>query len=229
MKKWRLLALAALAAGAVTACGDDATAPAQTADVRVVHASADAPSVDVLVDGAVALSDVPFKAFSDYLGVPAGTRRLQVRAAGTSTIVIDASAALDAGRQYTVIALNEVGMIEPLVLVDDNTSPAAGNVKVRLIHASPTAGPVDIYVTAPNADLSTTAPTLSNVPFKAVSAYLEVPASTYQIRVVPAGTNSVALDSGPVTLDAGQIRTVIAVDAQGGGLPVGAIVLADRG
>lgn len=229
MQKWSFLALAALLAGAVTACGDDTTAPAATAELRVVHASADAPSVDVLVDGTAALSNVPFTAFSEYLSVPAGTRRLQVRASGTNTIVIDAGAPLAPGRQYTVVALNEVAMIEPLVLTDDNSAPAAGSVKVRLVHASPVAGAVDIYVTGPNADLSMAAPTLAGVPFKGVSDYLEVPAGTYQIRVVPAGTKTVALDSGPVTLTAGQIRTVIAVDAPGGGAPVGAIVLPDLG
>jgi subtilisin family serine protease len=37
------------------------------ARVRVVHASPDAPAVDILVNGAVALSNVPFTAVSDYL------------------------------------------------------------------------------------------------------------------------------------------------------------------
>ena len=219
-----------LAAALVTAgCDDDdPTSPATTAQLRVVHASPDAPAVDVLVDDATALTNVAYKASSAYLEVPAGTRNLQVRAAGTSTTVIDADAALATGESYTVLATGRLASIAPLVLEDDLTAPAAGNVRVRLVHASPTAGTVDIYVTAPGASIATAAPTLAGVPFRAASAYLEVPAGTYRVRVTPTGTKTVALDVNDVALAAGQVRTAIAVDAPGGGTPLGVIVLADR-
>jgi hypothetical protein len=48
------------------------------------------------------------------------------------------------------------------------------------------------------------------------------------VRIVPAGTRTVALDTGPLTLAAGQVRTAIAVDARGGGDPFGVILLDDR-
>jgi hypothetical protein len=127
-----------------------------------------------------------------------------------------------------VIATGPVAAIAPLVLEDDLTTPAAGNIKLRLVHASPTAGPVDIYVTAPGADLTTVTPTLANVPFRAASDYLEVPAGTYRVRITPAGSKTVAIDVDGVTLTSGQIRTAVAVDAPGGGAPLGAILLADR-
>jgi len=153
------LAAVALAALAVTACDDDddPIAPVATAQVRVVHASPDAPAVDVLVDGDAVLNNVPFKAASNYLAVPEGTRNLRVRATGTSTVVIDANAPLGAGKAYTVIATGPVASIAPLVLEDDLTNPATGNIKLRLVHGSPTAGNVDIYVTAPGASIATAA------------------------------------------------------------------------
>ena len=51
---------------------------AEMAKVRVVHASPDAPAVDVYVDGAKALSNVTFFTASDYLSLPAGEHRFQV-------------------------------------------------------------------------------------------------------------------------------------------------------
>ena len=48
------------------------------------------------------------------------------------------------------------------------------------------------------------------------------------MRVTPTGTKIVALDTGTLSLAAGQVRTAIAVDAPGGGGPVGVILLADR-
>ena len=114
-----------------------------------------------------------------------------------------------------------------MVLVDDNTPPAAGYIKLRLVHASPSAGPVDIYITEPNADISSINPTLINVPFKANSEYLEVPAGDYQVRIAVAGTKTVPIDTGALTLVDGQIRTAFAVDGDGGtGFEV--ILLADR-
>lgn len=224
-----ILTLASLLVVAVAAaCSDDnGTNPTPDARLRVVHASADAPNVDVLVDGDVVLTDVPFEAFSAYLAVPAGARNIQVRATGTTTTVINVTPTLVAGTDYTVLAVGPLASIEPLLLTDDNAAPAAGSVKVRLVHASPAAGLVDIYVTAPGADISGVAPSLANVPFKAASPYVPVLAGDYQVRITAAGTKTVALDTGTLTLTAGQIRTGVAVDAPGGGLPVGAIVLAD--
>jgi hypothetical protein len=223
-----LLGLAAVAALSACDDDDDPVSPPATAQVRVVHASADAPNVDVLVDGNAVLTNVPFKAASNYLAVPAGTRNLKVRATGSSTIVIDADATTTSGASYTVLATGPVAAIAPLVLEDDLTNPAAGNIKLRLVHASPTAGTVDIYVTAPGDDLATATPTLAGVPFRAASDYLEVPAGTYRVRVTPGGTKTVAIDVNGVTLTAGQIRTAVAVDAPGGGAPLGAILLADK-
>jgi hypothetical protein len=205
-----------------TGCGDDGRSR-----LRVVHASADAPNVDVLLESKTVLKDVAFKRESGYLSVSDGSRRVRVRPTGGTQDVIDAQVKLADRKDYTVIAVGPVASIEPLLLTDDNVPPSAGNVKLRLVHASPTAGPVDIYVTAPGDDINAATPTLTTVPFKAASEYLSVPASDYRVRITPAGTKTVAIDTGSLTLSAGQIRTGIAVDGPGGGLPLGVILLAD--
>lgn len=222
-----VIALLAFAAG----CDDDdgTVAPVQEARVRVLHASPDAPPVDVLVDGVVVLSDVPYKAYSPYLTVPAGARNFRVRAsADTTLVVIDVTPTLSTGADYTVIARNPVATIEPWLLTDDNTAPASGGIKLRLVHAAPGAPTVDIYVTAPGANLSVATPVLTDVPYGAASTYLAVAAGTYQVRVCPANTTTVAIDSGALTLAAGVIRTAVAVDNPGGGAPFGAVLLPDR-
>jgi len=206
---------------------DDSTGPTGEAQVRVVHASPDAPSVDVLVDGAEVLGDVPYLAVSEYLDVPAGVRNVRVNGAGTTTSVIDEDLDLVEGTDYTIIASGFAASLEPLVLTDDNTAPAAGNAKVRAIHGAPSAPPVDIYVTAPGADLGEATPVLTGVAFGDVADYVEVPAGNYQVRATLAGTTTVVIDSGTLTLASGQVRTAMAVDAAGGGAPLDLLVLAD--
>ena len=219
-----------LAAGALTAaCSDDDanTGPEGEARLRVVHASPDAPDVDVLLDDAEVLGDVPYLTASDYLDTPAGDQNLEVNAAGTATTLIDTDVSLVDGTDYTVIASGLVEAIEPIVLQDDNSAPAAGTARVRAIHGAPGAPAVDIYVTAPGADLETTIPLLANVEFGDVADYIEAPAGDYQVRVTPAGTKTVVIDSGTLALSIGQVRTAIAVDAAGGGAPFDLLVLED--
>jgi hypothetical protein len=219
-----------LAAGAlIAACSDDNdnTGPEGEARVRVVHASPDAPDVDVLLNDAEVLGDVPYLTASDYLDTPAGDQNLEVNAAGTATTLIDTDVSLVDGTDYTVIASGLVEAIEPIVLQDDNSAPAAGTARVRAIHGAPSAPAVDIYVTAPGADLETTIPLLANVEFGDVADYIEAPAGDYQVRVTPAGTKTVVIDSGTLALSIGQVRTAIAVDAAGGGAPFDLLVLED--
>jgi hypothetical protein len=93
---------------------------------------------------------------------------------------------------------------------------------------------VDIYVTAPSADLAATSPTLANIPFKAASNYLNVPAGSYRVRITPTGSKTVAIDTGTLNLAAGAIRTGVAVGdpgvntAAGGPAELGAVLLPDN-
>jgi hypothetical protein len=65
------------------------------------------------------------------------------------------------------------------------------------------------------------------VEFGDVADYIEAPAGDYQVRVTPAGTKTVVIDSGTLALSIGQVRTAIAVDAAGGGAPFDLLVLED--
>lgn len=224
----KLLTLLLAATAVTAACSDDDnTGPDGEARVRVVHASPDAPAVDILVDDAEVLADVPYRAASGYLEVAPGQRNLKVNAAGTATTVIDADVELTDGTDYTVIASGPVAALAPIVLEDDNTAPGAGNVKVRAIHGAPGAPAVDIYVTAPDADLASESPVLTGVEFGDVADYIEAPAGAYRVRVTPTGSKTVVIDSGELSLASGEVRTVIALDAAGGGAPFELLVLPD--
>jgi hypothetical protein len=219
-----LVAVAALAMSLV-GCGGGSDDKSR---LRVLHGSPNAPAVDVLVDNGAVLTNVPYKTASGYLSVNSGTRNIKVNAAGSTTTVINADVNLARDTDTTVIATNVLASIEPVVLTDDNTAPASGQIKLRLVHAAPGAGNVDIYVTAPGADLATTSPTLTNIPFKAASSYLAVPAGTYRVRITGAGSKGVAIDSGSLTLAAGQIRTAVALGNPATGQELTAVVLADN-
>ncbi|MDX1443079.1 MAG: DUF4397 domain-containing protein [Gammaproteobacteria bacterium] len=172
--------------------------------LRAAHMSPDAPNVDVYVDGAQVLTNVPFKAVSDYLTVPSGTTNVQVTATGTTTPVIDVDLELAATSATSAIAVDFVASIEAIAPMDDLSEPAAGDAHVRVVHASPDAPNVDVLVDD--------AIVLTDVPFKAVSDYLPLAAGSHNIKVNATGTSTTVID---VTLDFadGAIYTVFAANS----------------
>lgn len=170
--------------------------------LRAKHASPDAPAVDVLLNGSVALAGVPFPAASTYLPVLKGNASLAVNVAGTANTVLSADLPLQARKAYSVFAVDLVSRLAALVVEDDLRAPAEGKAKLRAIHLSPDAPNVDIWVNGTKA--------LANVPFKAASSYLEVPAGSTDVKVAVAGTSTVVLQAMP-NLKPGEIFSVIAV------------------
>jgi hypothetical protein len=207
------IAMGLLAALALTSCTKDSktnpVAPTPQAQVMAVHASPNAPGVDLLVDGAIAKSNLMFPSSTPYLSVASGTRNVKVNVTGTSTTVINANLTLTVGTKYSVFACDSVSKIGALVLTDDLTTPAAGKAHVRFVHLSPNAPAVDVAVTS--------GPVLfANESFKGYSAFTPVTAGTYNLEVRLAGTNTVVLPLPGITLTAGRIYTVFAKGFVGG-------------
>lgn len=178
-----------------------------TARVRVLHASPDAPAVDVYVNGNKTLTNVPFFTASDYLDLPAGSYRVQVTPTGSpaESAVIDATATIEAGKAYTIAATGPVAAIKPTIIEDNLSTPANGKAKVRVYHFSPDAPAVDVK-------LKGGATLISGLAFPNTSNYLEVDAGTYDLQVTPAGAGDVVIDLPGTTLEAGKIYSVFATN-----------------
>lgn len=181
-------------------------AQSSMAMVRVIHASPDAPAVDVYVDGNAVLTNVTFPAISNYLEVPAGLHAIAVAPAGqgAAAAVITANPTLQGGSAYTVAAVGLLANITGQIYNDNLAAPAAGKAHVRVIHASPDAPAVDVKVAG--------GPTLiSGLAFPTASDYLPVDATTYNLQVTPAGASAVVIDLPNTALQAGTIYDVVAV------------------
>jgi hypothetical protein len=214
IKKMLFVLLTLITTISIASCSDDenttSPAPAEKANVLVVHASPDAPGVDLLVDNTVAGTNLTFPNNTGYLSVNAGTRNVKVNVTGTSTTVIQANLNLAANKNYSVFAVNQVSAIEPLVLEDDLTAPASGKAHVRFIHLSPNAPAVNITLTDGTI-------VFGNVAFKGSINFTPLNAGTYNLQVRDAATNqTVVLELPNITLQAGKIYTVFAKGLLGG-------------
>jgi len=219
-------ALPMVVAGSILLAGCfDGSDSTPTTDVRVVHASSDAPAVNVRVNGDVVVSGADFKQAAVFKP-DAGVASIEVDGllpdGATATVIEADGVSLRSDTNYDVIAVGKVGddTIEPLILSDTGERDSADSVRLRVAHLSPDAqnaagGAVDVYVTAPGADLATAAPAVT-FEFKGSAGPLEVPAGDYQVRVTPTGDpNTVVYDSGTVPLPAGADLLVGAVDNTG--------------
>jgi hypothetical protein len=228
MKRWVTYPLVVLSAAMLAACGGGGGG-AGSANLRVLHASPDAPAVDVLVRGTRIVSNAKYKDASGYSSVDAGDTEIKVNAAGTQTTVLSATPSLGRDKSYTLIAANKLAVIEPLLIEDEASAIPAGSARLRVVHAAPSAPAVDVYVTAPGTAIASATPTLTNVAFKAYSSALPVPAGDYRIRVTATGSRTPVYDSGKIALAAGQDLLAVAVDQKEGLAPISLIALPASG
>ncbi|MED5233768.1 MAG: CHRD domain-containing protein [Pseudomonadota bacterium] len=195
------------------------------AAIRVVHGISDAPAVDVIANNEVVLVDgIQFPRTTDYVSVAAGDYLIDVVADSDNSVVAidDAELTLEVGMSYTAIANNVLSAPELDVLVDMPRSVAT-EAKVRIVHASPSAGNVDIYVTA-DGEIDAVDPAFADIAYETgdlvETGYVSIAEGDYVVTVTPTGTKTVAIETGVLTLENGEIYTAIALDgAMEGDLP----------
>jgi hypothetical protein len=121
----------------------DASYP--VAEVRLLHAVPDAPTVDVYLGATRVAAGVRFGDLSGFLPVDAGRYEVRVTAAGDTATVIGGTITLEAGRSYTAAAVGLLsGEASLLLLVENRSRPVAGRSRLDVVHLSPNAPAVDV-------------------------------------------------------------------------------------
>ena len=212
----------------LSGCGSDgnssgsSSAPPAAADpvseIRITHASPDAPAVNVYIDGALALSNVDYKQSSGILRVPPATYNVEVRGILPDGSEVSVIGPVDittmADERIDVVAYDYLFNgaelnIKALPIVAPMTTVT--NAQITVLHAAPNAGDVDIYLTAPDAPLA------GEVPVDAgfgdyVGPVDLMPGTEYQVRIALDGTDTVVYDSGPLSFSIGDELLVAAVE-----------------
>jgi transforming growth factor-beta-induced protein len=184
--------------GVLMPAQESVVAAEEMVHIRVAHFSPDTPAVDVYVNGELsAVAGLEFPTVTDWIELPAGSYNLAVAPADTS---IDSAAIgpadfdLPAGAWITVAAVGSLtdGTLKPAILVE-NFMPTAGNARVSVFHAIEDAPAVDVLAGGNRVVPALAFPGTqgNNDGFYT----LDVPAGSYDLQVVPAGSTS------PVVLD----------------------------
>jgi hypothetical protein len=181
------------------------------AKVRVGHFSPDAPAVDIYAGDQIlgGLEDVEFGTLSPYLPVPAGTYAISVVVAdqeptAENTVIGPADLTFEEGTMTTVAATGFVADIAPVVLADP-AEPQEGIAQVRVVHFSPDAPAVDIALDGGDV-------VVPGLEFPmATDGYLNLDEGEYDLEIRAAGTDTVAFDIPPLTLDGNNSYSVFAI------------------
>jgi hypothetical protein len=193
--------------------------------MRVMNAVPNEASLDALLDTASFATNIAYGNSSAYASTSSGSRNLQVEPSGTTDVIINTTLSVSSGASYTVVAANFSSQAAAITLTDDNSSPVSGNFKIRIVNAAPGLGTADVYIVAPGTDLTSATPSVSSLAFESGSAYQSLAAGTYEVFFTLPGQKVTYIDSGPLSLNAGQVRTLVSLDSQSGGFTTS--VLAD--
>jgi hypothetical protein len=113
-----------------------------------LHASPDAPAVDIYAGGSMLVENIGFGDLSDPVQVPPGAYTLDFKATGTGgTAASVTTPTLAAGSRYLAIASGYLASGSPafqLLAYDEMFSTAGSDPLVRVVHASPDAPAVDV-------------------------------------------------------------------------------------
>jgi hypothetical protein len=185
-------------------------------NVRLVNGTLDnTAGLDLLVDSVNKASGVAYGTASPYVSVNTGSRTLQANTSGTSTMIATATANVASKAFYTFMTLNNSGSgTAPVVFTDDNSTPSAGNFKLRIINGSPGLSAQDVYVVPPGT-FTAGSPTFPNLAFGSATAYstLAAGAPGWEVDFTNPGGTTVNL-STTLTESALAVRTLVLLNSQ---------------
>ena len=224
-----LFTASCLAALVLIGCGKSGGGSGGNAQIRVFNAFLEAPALNVTVAGTVLSPSLPFQGLTQYQGVNSGSQTFTVTVVGSTVPLVNATTTIGSGANYSYIVYGPSTAVGALLAVDGFTDPGSGFFAVRAINAAAGAGPIDVYLTAPGADLTNAAPVLSNVTYGSVTNFLSVATgATFEIRITPTGTKQIIYDSTPKAFPE-RSGTAIVAYSKGGGTLVNVALLNSDG
>ncbi len=180
-----------------------AASMAQTAKIQVIHNSADAAAstVDVYLNGGLAIDDFAFRTATPFIDVPAGVQIDVAIAPSTSTSVSDAIATfsytLTQDEKYVIVANGIVSGTgySPAIPFDlhvfaggRESATTSTNTDLLVCHGSTDAPAVSVWETGVGAGQL-----FNNFVYSDFEGYLELPTNNYVIEVRDdAGTTTLA-------------------------------------
>ncbi len=211
-----LTAVAALL-GLLIGCQGMISNPSSS-QVRIIDVSSSAPNLDIYQSHNALAYSLGFGTITSYVPVEPGTYTIAANSTGTEHVLSAAKGTFLPSTQYTVLIGGDIASNpKQLTLKDQNQPAPSGQIALRFINQSTRIGAVDVYLVPPGQTLIDVRPVVTNFTLGANTGYLNVPAGTYTIVMLPAGTTPTettvpAYTGTQVAYSDGSARTIVLID-----------------
>lgn len=227
MKQISIFLSLLLALAMLQGCSKGGGGASSPSGVRLVNATTDFASLDMLLTGTVPASAVATAvtsgSASGYATINAGAATFSLERSGSGTPSAQTTLTLASGVNYTLVAYTSAQQLQIMPLLDNEVAPASGDGKIRILNLSPDAGSVNVYMASDGGDLSTASALASFV--TGTTGYFVVNKGTYHIWITGATDKTdLRLDIPSVVISDQQILTLILTSTAGGVLVDGFLV-----
>jgi Domain of unknown function (DUF4397) len=207
-----LLALAMLQGCSKSA---DSSSGSSQSTVRLVNATIDYASLDLIASSTTLASGVATGSASSYATIDSGATTFSVERGGSGTPSAQTTLTLSKDVDYTLLAYTSGQKLQVTSLT--------GNGKIRVSNLSSDGGSMDVYMMGDGGTLSA-ASTLANS-VGGTTGYFEVNKGTYHVWVTTAGDKTdLRLDLPSIAISDKQVLTLVLTSAVGGVLVDGFLV-----
>ena len=176
--------------------------------LRFVHAAPDTPPVDIYLSDAQLAQNLEYGTATEYVAAPSGTaRQMRVTATGAplEEAIVDWPFDLQAGQAYELLVTGAGEELELNITGTDLRPLAEDQARLRVFHASPDAGEIDLGVEGQEENL------FAGVDFRDATDYLVLDAGEYALEVRPGGEDLTVALQADVTLDEGVTYDMVVI------------------
>ena len=188
--------------------------------VRFLHASPDAPDVDIYINGEMKVKKLPFRVASNYLALKPGKYHIDIYPTGNSVdSVLNKKITVEPGMTYTLAIIDTVKKLRMLPYLNQPQVPPNES-KIRFLHLSPDTGALDIAVK----DRDVVFP---NISYKQATEYLGIMPMTVDLEGREAGTKNVVLSMPKAKFRPNETYTIVMIGHSKGEPALQTMILKD--
>jgi len=203
--------------------------------IRLLNVSQDYTYLNIYVGGSTTtpnVAAVPTGTLSTYAGISTGSQALYFTEGSNtqSDALSTETESFASGEHRTYVAYGDTGEFAEYEIDENQSAPAGGNASVEVLNTAGDAGtPLDVYLTGSGATLSGASPNFSDLAAGTATTFSSIASGTYELTVTATGNSSdVRLQVPSITLDSGEVITIIITESAGGYL-VNAYLLPQQG
>ncbi|KEI76570.1 hypothetical protein N486_12705 [Clostridium botulinum B2 128] len=179
----------------------------ETSHIRILHATPDAPAVDIYINNNLISKGLSYKGFTEYMPLISRVYNIKVFPTDKKDVpVINKNIFIPPNSIYTIAATNFLKNIALFPILDkklDNKNP--NKAYVRFVHLSPNAPKLDFYMNGKEI--------FNNIDYKNITNYSSVDPKNYTLSLKIANTENTILTSPNANL---KYYTVYAVGLANG-------------